>query len=82
MTLAERELTCQEVASFLADYLAGELDAEDRSQFEAHLNACPECTVYLRTYADAIRLAKDAYVPPANVPERLVQAILAARQQR
>ncbi len=78
-------MTCRELIEFLADYLAGDLPAEVRRVFEAHLGDCPECVTYLRGYADAIRLARasaetDAAVA-AEVAERLVRAILAARRR-
>jgi len=76
-----RALTCRELTGFLADYFAGVLPAEIRAGFERHVADCSDCTAYLRGYADTVRLAKDAYadVPvAADVPERLVQAVLAA----
>ena len=80
-------MTCRELADFLGDYVAGELDAQVRAVFDAHLAACPECVTYLRTYRDTIRLVKDACRDaedslPADVPEGLVQAVLAARARR
>ena len=78
-------MTCRELVEFLADYLAGELAPDVWRVFETHLGDCPECATYLRGYADAIRLARacaetdDAV--PAEVPERLVQAIVAARRR-
>ena len=78
-------MTCRELVEFLADYLAGELAPEVRHVFETHLADCPECATYLRGYADAIRLARASAetddAVPAEVPERLVQAILAARRR-
>jgi anti-sigma factor RsiW len=84
MTAVIRELTCRELTAFLADYFDGELGAEERSLFEEHLAGCPECLAYLRSYAETMRLTKDAYADdpvPAAIPEPLVQAILAAREQ-
>ncbi len=82
MTDATRELTCRELSEFIADYVAGALGPQERSLFDEHLAECPDCRDYLRTYADTIRLAKDAYaddpVPP-QVPEQLVRAILRSR---
>ncbi len=80
-------MTCRELADFLGDYVGGELDAQVRAVFDAHLAACPECVTYLRTYRDTIRLVKDACRDaedslPADVPEGLVRAILAARARR
>ncbi len=78
-------MTCRELVEFLADYFEGDLGPEARRVFEIHLGDCPECATYLRGYADAIRLARasaetdDAVL--AEVPERLVRAIVAARQR-
>jgi anti-sigma factor RsiW len=81
MTTVTREPSCREVTEFLADYVAGTLGPHERWVFERHLAECPECVVYLRSYAETIRLAKDAYdvdeVPA--VPNELVRAILDAR---
>jgi anti-sigma factor RsiW len=84
MTAVTRKLTCRELTTFLADYVADELRADQRSLFEEHVRTCPDCLAYLRSYRETIRLAKDAYADdpvPAAIPEPLVQAILAAREQ-
>ena len=77
------ELTCRDVADFLMAYLDRELAPPQRLAFEAHLAACDECVRYLRSYARTVRLAqasgRDAD-EPADVPERLVRSILAARK--
>ena len=82
--LGVREVTCRELTDFLADYLAGELGPDERSVFEGHLAECPDCVAYLRSYAETMRLAKDAYEDdpvPAGVPEQLIRAILTARER-
>jgi predicted anti-sigma-YlaC factor YlaD len=77
------ELTCRDLAEFVADYQSGELAPDVRAAFDEHLAECPDCVTYLRTYADTIRLARGATEPaPAAVPEKLVRAILAARRRR
>jgi anti-sigma factor RsiW len=82
MTPGAIELTCHALADSLADYFAGELSLNERSVFEGHLAECLDCVPYLRSYAETMRLARDAYrgdpVPP-SVPEELVRAILEAR---
>ena len=40
-------MTCRQLVDFLGAYLDGELSAEVRGRFEAHLSACPECSAYL-----------------------------------
>jgi predicted anti-sigma-YlaC factor YlaD len=83
MTPGADELTCQDVAEFVADYLANELGTRARILFEEHLAECPDCVTYLRSYSDTVRLARNAYdvvAVDAGVPERLVRAIVAARR--
>jgi anti-sigma factor RsiW len=76
-------VTCRQFVEFLMDYLAGDLPAEQRAAFDEHLEQCSDCVAYLHTYETTIRLGKcicpcpDAPVP-AEVPEDLIQAILAA----
>jgi anti-sigma factor RsiW len=76
------DLTCREAVAFLADFLDGALEPGERTSFEAHLIACPECVAYLHRYGATIRLARDAETGgvDADVPAPLVDAILAARR--
>ena len=80
-------MTCREFADFMADYLSGELPENIRQAFDRHLNLCVNCRKYLDGYEATIKLGKRAFDDPdagvpADVPEQLVQAILAARNQR
>ena len=78
-------MTCQEILDFLMHYLDGELPAEQRAYFEEHLGECPCCVDYRRTYQETIRLGRAACAGEEagcqDVPEALIQAILAARRQ-
>jgi anti-sigma factor RsiW len=83
----ETGVNCREFVEFLIDYLEGELPAAQARLFDAHLAACPRCVDYLATYRETVRLGRllagDPEGPvPADVPEELVRAILAAREAR
>ena len=78
-------MTCREFADFIMDYLSGELSSESRAQFEHHLSLCTNCRKYLTSFEETVKLGKrafddDAAAVPADVPEELVKAILAARR--
>jgi anti-sigma factor RsiW len=77
-------MTCREFADFMMDYLSGELPSADRSRFEQHLVLCSNCRKYLTSYEETVKLGKKAFdddtALPADVPEELVRAILAARR--
>ncbi len=80
-------MTCRDFIEFLMDYLSGEVSAEERLIFEAHLAECPDCVTYLKTYQTTVRLGQAAYPAPeepvpGEVPEELVQAVLAARPKQ
>ena len=78
-------ITCREFVDFLMDHLEGSLDADVRSIFEGHMDDCPGCVTYLDTYRATVALGKQILCDdpdgpvPADVPDELVQAILAAR---
>jgi anti-sigma factor RsiW len=83
----QNNLTCREFVEFLADYLEGRLPEDQLARFNGHLAACPSCVSYTRSYQDTVRLGKSVLPRreepvPADVPEDLVQAILAARDRR
>ena len=77
-------MNCREFVDFLMEYLDGRLDASQAAGFQEHMRECPPCEVYLDTYQETIRLGKCICEPdgsmPQDVPEELVQAILAARE--
>ena len=80
-------LTCREMADFLGDYFEGALPGDQKREFERHLAVCPPCIHYLESYKATVTLAKQSCdagagaAPHAEVPEALIQAILAARKK-
>ena len=77
-------MTCRDFADFLDRYFTADLPAPILAAFEFHLSVCPNCVRYLAQYRDAIALARRAFdeldeTIPADVPEDLVGAIVAAR---
>jgi anti-sigma factor RsiW len=77
-------VTCREFSDFIGDYLAGELPGTVHTGFERHLELCPNCRRYLRSYEETVKLGRHAFgdpnaLLPSEVPEELVTAILAAR---
>jgi anti-sigma factor RsiW len=80
-------VTCREFATFLADYLAGELPDATRLTFDEHLAICENCRRYLTSYEETVKLGRRAFGDdsgdvPADVPDELVRAVLAAARGR
>ena len=68
-------------------YVAKGLSIAELEAFEEHLVECPDCVRYLDSYRTTIQLSRTALLSPdapvpAEVPESLVEAILAARSAR
>ena len=81
------DVTCRDFVEFLDQYLANGLPASQREEFNGHLAACPSCVAYMKSYEQTIQLGRRALRAtdeplPAEVPEELIQAILAARGGR
>ncbi|MFQ5669230.1 MAG: anti-sigma factor family protein [Acidobacteriota bacterium] len=79
-------MNCKEFVDFMMAYLNGNLPADQKTEFEGHIGDCPPCIHYLETYRDTITLSRAAYDDPdapmtPEPPEKLVQAILAARRK-
>lgn len=77
------EITCREFVEFLDDYVSRVLPEAARMAFDAHLAACPSCVAYMKTYQATVRAGRAVLTPretpvPADVPEELVRAVLAA----
>ena len=78
-------MNCREFVDFLMAYLDGELPEVQANAFRQHMSDCPPCVTYLDTYRETVRLGGEVCADPAgaipeDVPEELVQAVLAARR--
>jgi anti-sigma factor RsiW len=79
-------MTCRDFIEFLLEYLSGGLSADEHAILDAHLAECPWCVAYLKTYQETVKLGTAAFAQldesvPEEVPEELVQAILATRRK-
>ena len=78
-------LTCAEFESFMLDFLEGTLPKRQRLIFRMHLKVCRDCRSYMAAYERSVALGQAVFQDPespvpAEVPEDLVKAILAAKQ--
>jgi anti-sigma factor RsiW len=73
-------ITCEQVTALLIDYVAGDLDPTTTLVLEWHMQNCPDCMAFLRTYRESIRLTRTLRYEdiPGELQDR-VHAVL--RQQ-
>jgi len=74
-------VTCREITEFLREFVAGELPAEVKLEFDAHVAKCQDCVVFLDQYRATITASRSAVGQSEEVPEELVEAILKALKQ-
>jgi hypothetical protein len=71
----ETDLTCQQIAALLVDYVAEDMALPTRTAFEAHLRNCPDCVAFLATYKETIRATRSVRYEaiPAEMLARVQQ---------
>jgi anti-sigma factor RsiW len=50
--------TCKDATNLLLEFLSGELNPETNSEFEKHLEICPDCVAFLNTYRKTVELTR------------------------
>jgi len=79
-------MRCREFVDLIIDYLEETLPKPQRLEFDRHMSGCSACVAYLKSYRETIRLERTLRrgpedPPGPDLPEDLVQAILAARRK-
>ena len=77
---AELKLTCERVTALLIDYITGALDTTMVSAFERHLQRCPDCEAFLRTYRETVRATRTLRYD--DIPEEMQSRIHAFLRQK
>ncbi|MEM7247142.1 MAG: zf-HC2 domain-containing protein [Acidobacteriota bacterium] len=78
-------INCRDFDGFLHDYFEGDLPWLAATTFKLHMMMCRKCRGYLRSYRTAMEVGKTVLGEPDDpvseeVPDRLVQAVLAAKR--
>ena len=72
--------TCEQVSSFLAEYIEGTLAEEMQAEFRSHLDKCPMCIAHFKQYQTTIRLVREESSVP--IPDKLVEHTLDFLKER
>jgi len=65
---------CQECIDLLVDYLEGELPLERARALDIHLETCPSCVSFVKTYKGTVDVARK--LPVDEIPPELTQRLL------
>jgi len=67
------ETCCRDVFDLLSEYVDGELDSATRETLVRHLDACPPCERFLRTFQKTRALCRESLMVqmPDELRERL-----------
>ena len=74
--LRRRKFTCRELVELVTAYLDGGLSRAQRRRFEAHIDGCGNCTLYLAQFRETIRLTgtlRESDLPPEAAATLLAQ---------
>ncbi|MCP4917056.1 MAG: sigma-70 family RNA polymerase sigma factor [Proteobacteria bacterium] len=73
----ETAMNCETVVTRLVDYYDGELDSDTSAAVRSHVDECPDCQHFLRTYEATIALAEQSFavVMPDSVRASLSEAL-------
>ena len=69
-------LTCREMVELVTDYLEGRLADSDRERFEAHVNRCDACTLYIEQMR--LTIAALGRIPPETISPEAERELLDA----
>jgi len=51
-------ICCEDEVTLIGDYLSSNLNAQVAAAFETHMQACPDCVAFLRTYKKTIEATR------------------------
>jgi len=67
------DMQCVSGVDLLMDYLEGTVSPEMRSAIEAHLDTCPRCVAFIKSYMEAPRILREATA--GAMPEDLQESL-------
>ncbi|MFN8544503.1 MAG: zf-HC2 domain-containing protein [Candidatus Binatia bacterium] len=72
--------SCEEVVAVLHDYFEGLLEPKLTAIITRHLQNCPDCEAFARTYATVIKLTGE--LPADEIPEEVCLRVRRALRER
>ena len=72
--------SCEDVVAVLQEYFEGSLEPRLAAIIERHLEDCPDCEAFARTYGTVIKLTGE--LPVEQIPDELRMRVRRALRER
>lgn len=72
------EVTCRQLIDSLMAYLDGELDEQQSAALRQHLDICPSCVNYTKSYRSVVDAAITAIRQRPDAPDRITPELVAS----
>jgi anti-sigma factor RsiW len=69
----EEDQSCRGVVNLLCDYLEGDIASEESRELEGHMEECPPCLSFLKTYQKTTELCRS--LRPGDLPPELKEKL-------
>ncbi|MDA0797865.1 MAG: zf-HC2 domain-containing protein [Chloroflexi bacterium] len=56
---AKPEFDCDDLKENCSDYVDSEMVNEELAKFESHMNDCPDCSTFVKTFRATVMTARD-----------------------
>jgi anti-sigma factor RsiW len=71
-----RGISCRALVELITAYLDGALSAAEAARFEAHLEACPDCSAYVAQFVQTINVLGS--LPAEELDDEALEPLLVA----
>ena len=77
------EFDCTSIKDCCSEYVEQEMEAARRARFERHMDDCPDCGTFVRTFRATVMTMRNLprRTPPSDLQERIRERIAAEGDQ-
>jgi hypothetical protein len=65
--------TCRGLVDLLCDYLEGDIQQNEREEIDRHMDDCPPCLGFMKTYRKTTEICKT--LRPEDIPQHLKEKL-------
>jgi anti-sigma factor RsiW len=75
--VSKQEFDCDDVVENCSEYIDNEMPAETNTKFEAHVDDCPDCGTFVKTFRATVMTIRDLprRAPEGNLKQRIQERL-------